>query len=237
MATFTFHYHPSKRLGERTGRVFIRVIHARKTKDLKTKYHLFPHEWDEKNRCVLLPPVDHPRFKYVSNVSTGMEEDLQYYNSIVKVLGMYAPYTVEDIVDRLRKKPQEKTVSAFAKRLSNELLENGQHRTARAYITASNSLTEFAKGKETYLHKISHALMKKYIEYLKKTGIKHASIYFHLSNLRAIYNRAIFECIIIPKGKNPFTDLIPAPQQTSNNKKSTLTAKEKQQLSKLEIAL
>lgn len=73
----------------------------------------------------------------------------------------------------------------------------GKARTSETYATTLSSFKRFRQGKDIALKKINSDLMLEYEVYLKNKGISPNSSSFYMRILRAVYNRAVEQGLIL----------------------------------------
>jgi hypothetical protein len=207
MATMAFHYRPSLREGLNKGSLFIRIIHNRKVKTVTTNYRIFPYEWNETRHCLVFPKNDATRKKYLVELDYEMQEDIKRLSMIIKKLERKGDYTIQDILDKFSLTPADDMISSYAKKLSKELISNGQDRTARAYRTVAKGLINFNDGKDIRLKQIDADFIHNYERYLKNHRQNVNTVSFYMRNLRAIYHKAVREKLIRPKYTYPFQSM------------------------------
>jgi integrase len=108
---------------------------------------------------------------------------------------------------RSRRSYRQVPLAGLAETLSRELRAGGRERTANAYITATNGLTDFTGNENILLSDITPALLLNYDRHLIELGRELNTISFHLRNLRAIYNKAILLGLIPLPVENIFAGL------------------------------
>ena len=234
MTSINFHFRPSTRAGYCEGKLFIRVIHNRKPKNIVTDYKLLPHEWDQKGQKVLLPENDHPRLIYLNDIRTRMSEDLYKLRTVVDLLSRQGNYTVEDIAAGVRKKTKDGTLWSFSETLAEKLRQAGRVRTARAYRTAVKSLIGYNKGADLPLAELDEGLILRYEKHLKDMGRELNTISFYMRNLRAIYFKAVRAKMIGRTAENPFIHVYTG---VSESKKKALSQQQIHVFSRLETEL
>ena len=89
----------------------------------------------------------------------------------------------------------------------------GQCRTSETYATTLNSFRRFRVDTDVNLVDIDSGLMEAYESYLKRSGLSPNTISFYLKHLRAIYNRAVDEELIVDK--KPFKRVFTSIEKTS----------------------
>lgn len=227
MTSINFHFRPSTRAGYCEGKLFIRVIHKRKPKNIATGYKLFPHEWDQRGRKVLLPDDDQPRHAYLNGIRARMSDDMHKLRMAVRHLSQRGEYTVEEIIGSLKAQVRIDTLGAFAEMLGEKLRAAGRERTARAYRTAARSLIVYNKGIDPRLSEIDEALIGGYESHLKSMGRQLNTISFYMRNIRAMYFKAVRSRVITARLENPFVNVYTGIYE------STKRALKKEQLKRL----
>jgi integrase len=135
---------------------------------------------------------------------------------------------------RRRRSCRQVPLAGLAEALSCELRDKDRDRTANAYITAANGLTDFTGNENLLLSDITPALLIRYDNYLIQLGRELNTVSFHLRNLRAIYNKAVFLGLIPPPQENIFAGLHTGVYPTQ---KRALDTDEMRALAKLSIDL
>lgn len=95
----------------------------------------------------------------------------------------------------LRKRKKDYSFFIYAQSLINNLKYIKKNRLSETYASSVNSLKLFMKGKDLKFQHFSSTLMQQYEQYLLELGLVRNSSSFYLRNLRAIYNRAVYEGI------------------------------------------
>ena len=204
MTSVKFHFRPSSKLGLQEGKLFIRIIHDRIPKNIRTPYAIFPHEWDDTNRKLLLPENDNNRLAYLLDLQDRMNDDLKRINGIIRNLSRKTSYDVREISDAFVIKVDDNSLFAYAEELGRRLREEKRPRTARAYRTVANRLIRFNAGRNIRLTEIDSMMLQNFQEDMRMNGRHFNTISFYMRNLRAIYNKAIKDGKIPARKENPF---------------------------------
>ncbi len=88
------------------------------------------------------------------------------------------------------------TLSSYTARLAEQLEHYGRPRTAETYTAATRSLINFLGG-DIVLRQIGRTTISSYELYLRHRGLSANTTSFYIRNLRAIYNHAVDEGLII----------------------------------------
>lgn len=230
MPSFNYLLRSSAKDGESMCRLCLRIIHCRKVKQLTIPYKLYPDEWDKHKQCVVYPKQEHPRYGYLSYVEQYLLELKSKFITIVEQLECEGEYDIRDLINHCREIEKKNTLSNFTDKLVYQLNASSQYRTARAYRTACRALMHFNDNREITLDKIDNKLILSFERSLKAKGRCLNTISFYMRNLRAIYNKALNERLILPKDENPFACVFTGIQKT---RKRSLTTEEMAKLNKL----
>lgn len=87
--------------------------------------------------------------------------------------------------------------SDFIKGVMSKLSGDGYSRTAETYRCALNSFMRFRKERDLPLSEITQEVIKDYERHLKRNGLKMNTVSFYMRILRAVYNRAVTDGIVI----------------------------------------
>ncbi|NDV84998.1 site-specific integrase, partial [Bacteroides sp. 51] len=117
-------------------------------------------------------------------------------------------YRLNDLLLLYLRQHSEGTLQGYTETLFKLLTSRGQYRTARAYRTVTHGLLSFHGDTHLSLKQIDARLMKDFESHLKNKGLMLNTISYYMRNLRAIYNKAVQENLIIArKEEDPFADV------------------------------
>lgn len=204
MATYKFHFRPSSKLGLQEGKLFIRLIHDRISRTIRTTYAVFPHEWDAGARKILFPDECNERLAYLLDLQEQISDDLKRLGAIDKNLNNRDSYTVHDFIEAYSTQNEDNTLRSYTESQGRKLREAKRPRTARAYRTAANGLIRYNSGRNIALTEISSSLLLNFQEHMRSKGLHFNTISFYMRNLRAIYNKAIKDKMLPARRENPF---------------------------------
>ena len=205
MASYKYHFRKTKKTDSDDGKLFIRVIHDRKFKDIATPHAIRSSEWDEERSRVIYHIDDPARNDYLADVESQMRHDLAALDILDRQWVEKRDFTAEELVGAFKNTYLDAhNILAYSEQVGQKLKEDGQFRTARAYSSAVRSLLIYRKGQRTSLQDISSSLMRDFESHLKKKGLNMNTISFYMRNLRALYYRAIEDRLIHAQPDNPF---------------------------------
>lgn len=197
------------------GSLSLQVTHVRKSKTITLPIRLFSEEWDAGSQSVLCSSDDPERTAYLLKSQERLADYKDRINQIISDLKKKGEYVVDDIATRFHHSIYDGNLLVYAQRLAEELVENGQYRTAKAYITASRGLVAFNKGVDPTLAGIKASLIKRFERHLKELGKHPNTISYYMRNLRAIYNKAVISKRIPAAAEKPFADVFTGLEATS----------------------
>lgn len=234
MTSINFHFRASLKRGVDQGKLFIRLIHNRKVKNLTTDYRLYPWEWDPQSGILLSAAASSDRRRYLSQISDRMDHTVLLLRQCVDYLEAHGEYSVDDVVLRYNDGSGGNTLGLYCDQVSGMLRDNGQVRTARAYVSSVRSLIRFNRGRDPQLDDIRSDFIQRYERYLQDKGLHMNTISFYMRNLRALYYRALRDNLLVPRPLNPFSGVFTGIYET---RKRALSDRELNDLASLEHTL
>lgn len=183
---------PSQVAGK-AGTVYYQVIHRREVRQISTRLHLFPGQWDETQQRILSDAAD------LRSVESCIRRDTERLHRIIRELENASRndgslFSAADIVARFRG-PQS-SVTAFLRGQIRQLLLCGRIGTARNYASALSALDRFLAGRELAFPELTQDFAERYAGYLWQKGLAGNSVSFHMRILRAVYNKAVREGLV-----------------------------------------
>lgn len=113
------------------------------------------------------------------------------------------PVTTKSRPSSIRKRQKSRNMLfQYMEQTIAQYLEQGRIRTSETYATTLNSFRRYRNNADISLHAISTEVMESYESYLRNSNLSPNTISFYLKHLRAVYNRAVDEEIIIDR--HPF---------------------------------
>lgn len=97
------------------------------------------------------------------------------------------------------KRESNKSFVKFADSIIWQLQKNSQHKSWQHYRSTLNSFMRFRKGKDFPISHMDAAMIESYEAYLKQEDVCRNTSSFYMRILRAIYNRAVEQGLILQK--------------------------------------
>ena len=204
MTSVKIKFFPSK-IRSKAGVICLQLIHNRKIKLLRTRFRLFPVEWDNQNETVLIGNSIMGRQTHLQSVKTGLDAELKQLEELIRLLEMKCDYTVNELADLYTKNSFNGYLFPFIDYVIKQLQEENRHKTATILSTTKRSYERFLCGQDILLDNIDNDLMRKYEKYLKNTGMMKNTISCYMRSLRSVYNQAAKRGLT--SQKNPFTSI------------------------------
>jgi site-specific recombinase XerD len=181
-------FRPSKVKGKE-GVICLQLIHNRRIKLLRTRFHLYPHEWENQPE----------------HVKIGLESEIHTIRDLIRLLEMRDDYTVEELVDLYANNSFNGYLFPFIDYAVKDLTNNNRRKTASICTTAKKSFERFLCGQDILLDNIDNDLIRKYENHLKTSGVMKNTISCYMRALRSVYNRAVKRGLTMQK--NPFANI------------------------------
>ena len=205
MATsIRFKFIPSKITGKE-GIICLQLIRNRKLKLLRTRFRLFPAEWDNQEETVLFNNSGMERQSQLQSIKTGLDAELKQLDELIRILEMKRDYTIEELADLYTNSSFNGYLFPFINYIMKCLKEEKRNKTATILLTTKRSVERFLGGQDILLDKIDNDLIRKYETYLKNTGMMKNTISCYMRSLRSVYNQAVKRGLT--SQKNPFNNI------------------------------
>ena len=222
MATIKVKFRPSTVAG-REGTIYYQIIHERKVRQLLSKYHVFPNEWNE-SRSMMTIPSHSERRPFLLSVRERIRWDMERLVKIDKKLETTGlSYTADDVIEEFNKYVNNYSLFNFMENIIAKLKQNGKIRTAETYKVTLNSFKKFRKDEDIMLDNLTSEIMEAYEAWYHNRGVTPNSISFYTRILRAVYNRAVENDII--ENRNPFKHVYTGVDKTVKRALSLQTIK------------
>lgn len=206
MTSMNFVFRPSTRKGRYPGSLCLRLIHNRHVRVITLAgCSIYDEEWDKESQMILYPADTPSRTVILQEVETIMYRESDVIRGLIRNLEKRGRYTLGELLDMYRLKACEGKLLGYTEALALAMEKRGQYRTARAYRTVTRGIVAFGGIGDIPLHQINACLIKDFESYLKDLGRLPNTISYYMRNLRAIYNKATAEGLIVAsRNGNPF---------------------------------
>lgn len=174
----------------KSGTVFYQVTHRKKVKQITTRMHLLPEEWDEDNGRVQLGAL--VRTPRLSAIQRSMDNDTECLLRIIRSLELSGEeFEVREIIKRFTASKGTVSVLMYMKEEAVSLVTQGKRSTAKNRSSTLNSLSEYLGGEDIPFSELDELMLSDYEVWLKGKGVKRNTSSFYMRNLRSVYNKAV----------------------------------------------
>ena len=199
MATVKVKFRASKIEGK-AGVIYYQVIHNRKVQQITTKLRAHPSDWDTTKEQLRSSA---PQRSIIQN---QIESDVSLLRRIISDLEYEGrSYTVEDVINHY-KSPQCHILILDYMRAQVRMLRTANRLgTAQNYEKAISSFSAFLSDTHLPISALTEQIIADYNAYLIQRGLVRNSVSFYMRVLRAIYNKAVRQRLIVQQ--HPFTEV------------------------------
>lgn len=198
MASIKLKFRPST-VADLEGTIYFQIIHNRKPRQLLTEYRVMPCEWDEHRSTILIFP-DSKRKALLLSIRERIQLDIERLSRIIKKYDVAElEYSADDVIREFNRHSIEYSLFSFFNNIIEKLKQNGKIRTSETYRSTLNSFRAFRNDKDMLLDCISSEIMEAYEAWLHNRGVAPNTISFYNRILRAVYNRALEDEIIVDR--------------------------------------
>lgn len=203
MASIKVKFRPSTASG-REGSIYYQVIHGRIVRQIKTGFHVYDTEWDQKTSTVkIMQEVSESRKRYLYDVLERIGWDIRRLQAIIVQCDKQGKcYSADSIVEKFSQQADQQSLFCFMQGIIGQLKQLGKVRTSETYTAALASFMKFREGQDILLCEIDGNTMMLYEAWLKDKGICPNTVSFYMRILRAVYNRAVEK--ELTEQKHPF---------------------------------
>lgn len=170
------------------GSLFYSLIHRKETKQITTKYKLYPMEWNEVLQMVV--PRKGKRGNDLLEIQQLIKKDIAVLTGIINTLEENGDYTLEDVVRQFTGVSFSITLFSYLDEQIRKLHAGDRQGTARNYLRARSSFARYRRNKDIELSAINKELICDYELWLKKRKVSRNTSSFYMRILRSVYNKA-----------------------------------------------
>lgn len=178
----------------RPGSVFYSLVHRRTSKQITTRYKIYPHEWDPATERIVLPPNRQQCFfrrQTLLLLQQAIDHDLALFRrTLFRLEARETDYNLNDLTREYFEQARCRTLRAFSGQLVEELNRTGRFKTAMSYHYVVGNFLSFTGNPDIRLSAIGSTLICEYEHWLRSRNVSLNTCSFYMRTLRAIYNKA-----------------------------------------------
>ena len=190
MATVKVKLRPSTVPGK-AGTIYYQLTHLRQVKQITTKIHLHPKNWDSNNTQIIFTDST----SYL--LQCKIDRDLDRLKKIIcKMDTECANYTVNEIIEKFHQTNSDYTITDFFTKQIQKLKNDNRRGTARNYNKTLKSLKVFMKNTDSTFNIVTEQFVESYNTFLIQRGVVRNTISFYMRIFRSVYNKAVTQKIV-----------------------------------------
>ena len=190
MATVKVKLRPSTVPGK-AGTIYYQLTHLRQVKQITTKIHLHPQDWDSNKAQIILTDST----SYL--LQCKIDRDLDRLKKIIyKIDAECANYTVNEIIEKFYQTTADYSITDFFTQQIQKLKNDNRRGTARNYSKTLKSLKAFMKNTDSTFNIVTEQFVESYNTFLIQRGVVRNTISFYMRIFRSVYNKAVTQKII-----------------------------------------
>ena len=190
MATVKVKLRPSTVPGK-AGTIYYQLTHLRQVKQITTKIHLHPKNWDSNNTQIIFTDST----SYL--LQCKIDRDLDRLKKIIyKIDAECANYTVNEIIEKFYQTTADYSITDFFTQQIQKLKNDNRRGTARNYSKTLKSLKAFMKNTDSTFNIVTEQFVESYNTFLIQRGVVRNTISFYMRIFRSVYNKAVTQKII-----------------------------------------
>lgn len=190
MATVKVKLRPSTVPGK-AGTIYYQLTHLRQVKQITTKIHLHPQDWDSNKAQIIFTDST----SYL--LQCKIDRDLDRLKKIIyKIDAECANYTVNEIIEKFYQITADYSITDFFTQQIQKLKNDNRRGTARNYSKTLKSLKAFMKNTDSTFNIVTEQFVESYNTFLIQRGVVRNTISFYMRIFRSVYNKAVTQKII-----------------------------------------
>jgi hypothetical protein len=180
----------------------------------RTRFKIFPSEWDEQNQSLNFEKCEIYRKNYLSSVKAELETELRQINDLIQLLGKQGDFNIETLADLYATHSFNGYLFPFIEHIVKQLKDTKRNK-ASILQTVKRSFLRFRNGQDILLDKLDSELMLQYQTFLKQSGMLKNMVSCYMRSLCSAYNQAVR--LKLTEQKNPFSGVYTGIDKTINS--------------------
>ena len=230
MATLKVKFRAST-IDGKEGTFYYHLIHQRSQRWIRTGYHVFPEEWNDKKSSVIISGHSN-RQAYLQLVQSKINWEMKQMQRIIHDKEMVCmPSSIDDIAKAIRQLPPSQSVFAFFRQQIAKKEQMQCIGTKNNYVSAATRFMQFRDHQDLAFSQMTSDMIEMYQSWLWTRGVRQNTVAFYLRTLRTLYNKAV------EAGQAPSNDIF-SHIQTANARtaKRAITVNDIRKIEKLDLS-
>ncbi|MEG1794131.1 MAG: site-specific integrase [Rikenellaceae bacterium] len=184
--------------------IVIQIIHKRQKSLIYTPYHLAKQEFDDEHGLAITKSRSEKKRHEFEEMNASLKSEVSKIEKVIfSLVNKKTEFSAKDIVSACAIYEDSCYLETYMSRIIIELTSHGHKGTAIAYQSAINKLKSFLGAKHPTFDDIDQKFVSDFEAFLKYEGAKGNTVNFYMRIIKAVYNRAFSEGVII-EDKRPF---------------------------------
>lgn len=195
------------------GSLYYRLIYKRTVRQVGVPFKIFEYEWNKGHECITNNDSVN-RKCYLESVIWYVKSDLERFQRIYdNYIETNTAFTLDDIVESFSVTSSGLTLFIYTEQIISHYIRKGQYRTGETYSATLNSFRRYRGNVDLPLKDINSNIIEGYERYLLKNNLSPNTVSFYLKRLRAVYNRAVDDDLMVDK--RPFKRISTTEEKTA----------------------
>ena len=184
----------------KAGVIYYQITNNRKTRQITTKLHVHPFDWDaDDERLVLSVPNR-------SMIQNRIDSDVALLRRVISNFESDGKdYFIEDVISRYKSSQSHILLLDYMRTQIEQLRAINRLGTAKNYEKTMCSFRKFLGDIRLPLSALTEQVITDYNAFLVRRGLVRNSVSFYMRVLRAVYNKAVRQKLI--EQQHPFADV------------------------------
>jgi site-specific recombinase XerD len=175
-----------KKLKDGSHPIVLQIIKDRSRKLISLGHSATLQQWDERENKPIKKHPNHDKLVLL------LQKKLYQANRVIMEFDETGePYSIEDIVYKLKSGKSNISVYKYTEELIMKLEKTGKIGNSKVYSDTLNAFKKFRSNIDISFNQLSYRVVKDFEESMMEKGLKINSISVYMRTLRAIYNCAI----------------------------------------------
>ena len=198
MVSIKLKFRPSTIEGK-AGSLYYQIICNRVIRQIPIPYRIFSEEWNRDNDELIIN-LSSIRANYLESIRRIVQCDVERIKRIVSNLSSNEnSLSIDIIVAKFQEQVSGHSFFGYMEQMISQYLRQGQNRTSETYATTLSSFRKFRGEVDLSIEDVNSELMEAYESHLKQNNLAPNTISFYMKHLRAVYNRAVDDELVIDK--------------------------------------
>lgn len=196
------------------GYLSLRVYYQQQSKQISTGLKIRKEEWDNKHSQIVLTNFTAERRDYLSKLNSELQNKVFHLERLLADFHKKGGSNIVDLIRSYKFTTSANSFSSYVQILSEKLVHETRYRTSSAYLSTMRRIIRFNNNQDFPLDKITADYIESFERHLFNQRLSLNTISFYIRNLRAIYNRAIADKVLLMNLENPFTKVFTGVKST-----------------------